>query len=165
MAFLSTLDIAGSALTAQQRRLATIAENVAHRETTRTDEGGPYRRKVTVFQEISRTPDLTSPFSNERSLPSNFRDRLSFLQMRHQQAGGGGVMVSDVLEDPSPLIPVYDPHHPDADENGYVMMPNVSSTMEMTDAMAASRSFSANLAVFEAIRMITSQALEIGRGR
>jgi flagellar basal-body rod protein FlgC len=162
MSFLSTLDIAGSALTAQQRRLATIAENVANRETTRTDDGGPYRRQLSVFREITRTPDNAVRFANEGGRPSGFRDRLSFLQARHQQVGGG-VMVAEIVEDPSPFIPVYDPNHPDANEDGYVMMPNVSSTMEMTDAMAASRSFAANVAVFEAIKMMTSQALELGR--
>jgi flagellar basal-body rod protein FlgC len=115
-----------------------------------------------VFREITRTPDNIPTFANDRSRPSSFRERLSFLQMRHQQVGGG-VMVAEILEDPSPLIPVYDPNHPDANDDGYVMMPNVSSTMEMTDAMAATRSFSANIAVFEAIKMMTSQALELGR--
>ena len=164
MAFLSTLDIAGSAMTAQKRRLDTITENITNRETTRTDSGDPYRRKLTVFREIQTTSTgisarWNSPFANRND---DFATRLRYLQSRHEQKNGG-VMVSEIIEDQSDFKAVYDPNHPDADENGYVMMPNVDTTMEMVDAMAATRSFSANVAVFEAIKMITNQALELGK--
>ena len=151
MAFLSSLDIAGSGLTANKKRLDTIAENITNRETLRTQEGGPYRRKLTVFQEIAG--------KETRS----FRNLLRGARERRENVQHGGVMVAEVIEDQSDFVPVYDPTHPDANEEGYVMMPNVDTTMEMVDAMAATRSYSANLAAFEAIKSIAGKALEIGR--
>jgi len=149
MAFLRSLDIAGSGITAQKRRMDVIAENIANRETTRTEGGGPYRRKLTVFREI---PQGGQSFSK-------------ILGGKLNRSGGpkGGVMVSQIIEDPSDFIPVYDPSHPDADEEGYVMMPNVDNTMEMIDAMAATRSYSANIAAFEAIKGMAQKALELGK--
>ena len=163
MAFLSSLDIAGSGMTAQKRRLDTIAENITNRETLRTEDGGPYRRKLTVFREIgkSRSPSFgrimqkyTDRFGVERT--ARFRSR---------NDGGtkGGVMVSEIIEDPKEFVPVYDPNHPDADEEGYVWMPNVDTSVEMVDAMAATRSYSANIAAFEAIKSMAKMALEIGK--
>lgn len=153
MAFLSSLDIPGSGLTAQKRRLDVITENIVNRETVRTDEGGPYRRKLSVFREI---PGQENSFSNAL--------RYSKAKLRSTQGGkAGGVLVSEIIEDESELIPVYDPNHPDADAEGYVMMPNVNTTVEMVDAMAASRSYSANVAAFEAVKSMAAQALQMGR--
>lgn len=149
MAFLSSFDIAGSGMTAQKKRLDIIAENITNRETLRTEEGGPYRRKLAVFQEIP----------NQES----FAGRLRRLRSGGDGYTKGGVMVSEVIEDQSDFIPVYDPNHPDADEEGYVMMPNVDTTMEMVDAMAATRSFSANVAAFEAMKAMAGEALNIGK--
>lgn len=151
MAFLSSLDIPASGLTAQKKRLDIITENIVHRETTRTENGGPYRRKLAVFREILGKPGSFSSFL-ERA--------------RFRRFGGneyGGVMVSEVIEDNAPFIPVYDPGHPDADDNGYVMMPNVDNTVEMIDAMSATRSYSANIAALEAVKAMAAKALEIGR--
>ncbi len=149
MAFLPSMNIAASGITAQKRRLDTITENIVNRETTRTEEGGPYRRKLSVFQEI----------------PSdNFDTHLKNARMAGRFTGRkGGVMVSEIVEDPSEFIPVYDPNHPDANEEGYVMMPNVDNTSEMVDAMAATRSYSANISAFEAVKQMALKALEIGR--
>lgn len=150
MAFLSSLSIAASGMTAQQQRLNIISENIVNRETLRTEDGGPYRRKLSVFREI---PAATS-----------FKRMMNGYQVGGGDGGTkGGVMVSEVIEDQSDFIPVYDPGHPDADEEGYVMMPNVDNTMEMVDAMAATRSFSSNLAVFEAMKTMVKQALDIGK--
>lgn len=151
MAFLSSLDIAASGLTAQKRRLDTITENIVNRETTRTEDGGPYRRKLTVFREID-----SGSFSGHLRYST-------LLRQRYRAAPDRGVMVSAVIEDESDFIPVYDPNHPDADEDGYVMMPNVNNTTEMIDAMAATRSYSANIAAFEAVKNMAAKALEIGR--
>ncbi|MCL2055940.1 MAG: flagellar basal body rod protein FlgC [Oscillospiraceae bacterium] len=153
MPFLSSFDIAGSGITAQKRRLDTITENIVHRETTRTADGGPYRRKLTVFREV----DSGRGFSNVLRL-ARFQYRRPEKPHRDQ-----GVMVSEIIEDQSDFIPVYDPSHPDADEEGYVWMPNVNNTIEMIDAMAASRSYSASIAAFDALKNVASRALEIGR--
>lgn len=150
MAFLSSLDIAGSGITAQKRRMDVIAENMVNRETTRTAAGGPYRRKLVVFREIQGE--------------ASFSSAMRFARLRRGDAGAkGGVMVQEIIEDQSDFIPVYDPSHPDAGEDGYVMMPNVNSTTEMIDAMAATRSYSANIAAFEAIKNMAQQALQIGK--
>ena len=150
MSFLSSLDIAGSGITAQKRRMDVIAENMVNRETTRTEAGGPYRRKLAVFREIKGD--------------SSFSSAMRFARLRRGDAGTkGGVMVREIIEDQSDFIPVYDPSHPDAGEDGYVMMPNVNSTTEMIDAMAATRSYSANIAAFEAIKNMAQQALQIGK--
>ncbi|MDR2931716.1 MAG: flagellar basal body rod protein FlgC [Oscillospiraceae bacterium] len=151
MAFLSSLDIAGSGMTAQKKRLDVITENITNRETTRTEDGGPYRRKLSVFTEIEKGGSFSGIFKNAR------------LNQARQSGTLGGVMVSEVIEDESDFIPVYDPNHPDAGEDGYVMMPNVNNTVEMIDAMSATRSYSANIAAFEAIKAMAAKALEIGR--
>jgi len=154
MNFLSSLNIAASGMTAQQRRLTTISENIVNRETTRTDDGGPYRRQLSVFREITGDQQFSRLLAHSRS--SRVQDRLAGAPL-------GGVMISEIIEDESELIPVYDPRHPDADEDGYLWMPNVNNTTEMIDAMAASRSYSSSLAAFEAMRNMAQQALELGR--
>lgn len=177
MAFLSSLDIAGSGMTAQKRRLDVIAENITNRDTTRTADGTPYRRKLSVFREITpnASGDRFAAIQQDQGRYSRYyqntrQDQSEFYRYIRQAAAlnnpgpKGGVMVSEVFEDTeTPLVPVYDPTHPDADADGYVMMPNVDTTVEMVDAMAATRSYSANIAAFEAIKSMAKQALEIGK--
>lgn len=149
MAFLSSLDISGSALTAERLRMDVISENMANASTTRTEAGGPYRRKMVVFQS-SETPQNT------------FRD---MMEKRMNGAGqvGGGVKVTQIVEDPSELTPVYDPTNPDANAQGYVMMPNVDPIKETLDMMSATRSYDANLTAFNALKQMAAKALEMGR--
>ena len=155
MSFLPSLNIAASGMTAQQRRLATITENIVNRETTRTEDGGPYRRQLSVFREITSDNRFSRLLQHSRSARAQqrFNNALPL----------GGVMISEIIECETDLIPVYDPRHPDADEQGYVWMPNVNNTTEMIDAMAATRSYSSALAAFEAMRSMAQQALELGR--
>lgn len=149
MAFLSSLDISGSALTAERLRMDVISENMANASTTRTEAGGPYRRKMVVFQS-AETPQNT------------FRD---MMEKRMNGAGqvGGGVKVTQIVEDPSELTPVYDPTNPDANAQGYVMMPNVDPIKETLDMMSATRSYDANLTAFNALKQMAAKALEMGR--
>lgn len=152
MSFLSSLDIAASGITAQKKRLDVITENITNKSTTRTENGGPYRRKLSVFKEISaKNEDFGTIFK-----------RLNVKNIS-PASSHGGVMVSEIIEDDSEFIPVFDPSHPDAGENGYVMMPNVDTTVEMVDAMAATRSYSANIAAYEAVKSMALKALEIGK--
>lgn len=144
MAFLSSLDIAGSALTAENYRMQLINQNLSNQNTTRTENGEPYRRKQAVFQ--------------ERSL--SFSEVLNGKMVAQTN---GGVRVSEVVESQADFVPVYDPAHPHADENGYVMMPNVNSTEELTDLMAATRAYEANLTALNIVKSIASKALEIGK--
>ena len=153
MAFLSSMNIVGSGLTAQQLRLDVVAENVTNVNTTRTEAGGPYRRKMVVFQ--------------AQAGRDTFRDAMARAAVGLVPNKGyettGGVRVTQIIEDDAPMKQVFDPTHPDADENGYVTMPNVEMVKEMTDAMAATQAYSANVTAFNALKMVISKGLEIGR--
>lgn len=145
MAFLSSMDISSSALTAQRLRMDVVAENVANIDTTRNAEGLPYRRRYVVFQEREQT---------------TFSDALN-----HSIAGraGSGVRVTGIREDPSELKLEYDPNHPDANEFGYVEKPNVELAREMVDYMSATRSYEANVTVLNGTKSMAMTALEIGK--
>lgn len=147
MSFLSSMNISASGLTAQRARLDIISENIANSETTRTEKGGAYRRKLPVFQSMEpRT-----------SFGSLFFDRMRPFSVN------SGVRVDEVIEDQRPLKLVYDPSHPDADERGYVQMPNVDVFREIIDSMAATRAYDANVTAFQATKLMAAKALEIGR--
>jgi len=153
MAFLNTMNIVGSGLTAQQLRLDIIAENVTNSNTTRTEAGGTYRRKVTVFQANTGDEDFRTAM----------RRAAVGLPVRRGEEMVGGVRVPEILEDPTDFKLVYDPAHPDADENGYVSLPNVNMVKEITDAMAATQAYSANVTVFNTVKTVVQSALEIGK--
>ena len=148
MSFLSSFDISASGLTAQRQRLDVAAENISNSETTRTASGGPYRRKMVVLQEIPSTS-------------TSFRSRFS--RLMNQSASKGGVKVTEVIEDQRDLNPVYNPDHPDANEEGYVMMPNVDLVKETVDGMSATRSYEANMTAFNAMKLMAQRALDIGK--
>jgi flagellar basal-body rod protein FlgC len=140
MGFLSSLNISASALTAQRMRMDVISENIANADTTRTENGGPYRRRVVELAEQ----------------PITFSAAL-------KQATGGGVVVSQIVEDQSDFEYEYDPTNPDADANGYVAKPNVDTAEEIIDMMSATRSYEANVTALNATKSIAMKALEIGR--
>jgi flagellar basal-body rod protein FlgC len=143
--FLSALDTSASGLTAQRLRMDVIANNLANVNSTRTAEGGPYRRQTVLFQ--ARSAGAAS-----------FRDILA-----GKLEGGGGVRVVGIAQDPSPFKQVYDPSHPDANAEGYVSMPNVDLVSEMVDMIAASRAYEANVTALNASKSMALKALEIGR--
>lgn len=147
MSFLSSMNISASGLTAQKQRLDIISENISNIETTRTEGGGPYKRKMVVFQPIEERP--------------NFRNILS--EKTRINNSKGGVQITQVVEDDREFKAVYNPKHPDADKDGYVLMPNVDLIKETVDAMSATRSYDANITAFNAIKMMATKALEIGR--
>jgi flagellar basal-body rod protein FlgC len=144
MSFLSALDISGSALTAQKLRMDIISQNLANANTTRTEGGGPYVRQTVV---------LTPADVSGASAAGNFSET----------GKAQGVAVSQVVEDTEGLKSVYDPTHPDADENGYVAMPNVDTVKEMIDMISATRSYEANITAFNAVKQMAAKALDIGR--
>lgn len=153
MAFLSTINIIGSGFTAQHLRLDVISENVTNINTTRTEEGGPYRRKVVVFQAMEGRETFRDVMARVQSgLVSNVG-----------QENTGGVRVVEIADDPSDFKMKYDPTDPDANEDGYVELPNVDLVKEITDAMAASQSYSANVTTFNVLKSVISSGLEIGR--
>lgn len=143
MSFLKSLDICGSGLTAQKLRMDTIAQNIANAQTTRTPDGGPYLKKQVVF----------SPMEEQGGFAGALR-RASRAQ---------GVEVSAIIEDANAIIPVYDPGHPDCDENGYVWMPDIDTVEEMVDMISATRSYEAGITAFNALKLMANRALEIGR--
>ncbi|UYZ34243.1 flagellar basal body rod protein FlgC [Clostridium beijerinckii] len=131
----TSMQISATGLSAERLRMDTITSNMANASTTRSANGkGPYVRKVAVFQEaLDANKDMA------------------------------GVKAVKIENDPSPLRKVYDPTHPDADNNGYVTMPNVNVLNEMADMMVATRSYEANVDTFNALKSMFSKALEIGR--
>ncbi len=149
MAFLSSMSVVGSGLTAQKQRLDVISENVVNMNTTRTENGGTYRRKMVVMEEQGR--------------PTAFQQALARAQGVENVGTPGGVRVTEIVEDPSDFKLVYDPTHPDANEDGYVEMPNVDLIKEMSDAMAASQAYSANVTAFNVLKQVASKGLEIGK--
>lgn len=149
MAFLSSMNVVGSGLTAQQLRLDVIAENVTNSTTTRTEGGGAYRRKMVVFQ--------------EQGQPTSFQAALARARGWVPEQREGGVQVTAIVEDPSDFRLVYDPTHPDANAEGYVEMPNVDMIKEMSDAMAASQAYSANVTAFNVLKEVIARGLEIGQ--
>jgi flagellar basal-body rod protein FlgC len=150
MSFWNTLRISSSALYAQRLRLDVISNNVANAETTRTTAGGPYQRQDVVFTTQNNLPFIHNLLMANRNLdndPANLQ----------------GVKVSEIITDDTEGPKVYDPTHPDADEEGYVTYPNVNLVVEMTNMLSATRSYEANLSVVDAARTMAQRALEIGK--
>ncbi len=155
MAFVSAIDVIGSGFTAQQQRLDIISENIVNMNTTRLENGeGPYRRKIVVFQ------------ANDSG--ARFQDVLNRTRRTNRSRWAaediqGGVRVVEIAEDPSDFKLKYDPDDPDANEDGYVEMPNVDLVKEITDGMAASQAFSANVSAFNLLKSLLSKGMEIGK--
>jgi flagellar basal-body rod protein FlgC len=144
MNFLDSLAISSSGLSAQRLRMNLISSNMANANTTRTQNGEPYKRKDVVF---------------ESSQTDSFKSALD-----EQLAGQGhGVKVARIIEDDKPFVQKYDPGHPDADENGYIRLPNVNIVEEMVNMISASRSFEANATAVRATKDMAGMALDIGR--
>jgi len=129
--------VSASALEAQRVRMNTIASNMANAQTTKTEKGGPYMRKDVVFETVKIKDDPDSILE--------------------------GVRVVQVVEDKRPPILVYNPSHPDADENGYVAMPNINVIEEMVNMMMALRAYEANVKAFNISKSMYQKALELGR--
>jgi len=143
MDIFNTLQISSSALKANTIRLNTISSNLANIETTSTPEGGPYKKKSVYFE----------------SQPLNFKK-----QLKNQMANTvQGVKVTKILEDTSQPRKIYNPTHPDASEDGYVEMPNISVLEEMVDMMSATRAYQANVTSIKSAKRMAMKALEIGR--
>ncbi|MGD9233128.1 MAG: flagellar basal body rod protein FlgC, partial [Desulfobacterales bacterium] len=128
-------------LYAQRKRMDIIASNLANIETTHTEKGGPYRRKMVVMGTKEIDQDFDEMFNSSVK----------------------GVQIEDVVEDQTPFKKVYNPSHPDADSDGYLYKPNVDLIVETTNMLMARRAFEANIAAIKATRQMVIKALEIGR--
>lgn len=145
MDFFSAMRVSASGLAAQEQRLNTISSNIANSETTRTPEGGPYKRKDPVFAAQTDRESFGEILQNKMD--------------EHVQ----GVQVVDIHEDTRAPRMVYKPNHPDADAEGYVAMPNVNPVEEMANMISAQRSFEANVTAMGAAKAMAQKALELGR--
>ncbi len=145
MNFIDALHISASGLTSQRLRMNVISSNIANSHTTRTPEGGPYKRKDVVF--------------------SSHPVRNSFQDMMNSQTSDklSEVRVVDIIDDPGPPVLKYDPQHPDADAKGFVRLPNINMIKEMVNMMSATRSYEANVTAVKATKNMAQKALEIGK--
>ena len=144
--FFSTFNISAAGLSAEKRRLAITAENIANANTTRTADGTPYRRKTTIFQ--------TVPIEDD-SFESHFKNS--------QEDMIYGVKVSGIVPVSGDLKKIFDPSHPDADQTGFVYLPNVNLVEEMVHMLNANRSYEANASAIRAAKEMALKALDIGR--
>lgn len=150
MSIFNALNISASGLSAQRLRMDLISQNIANVSTTRDDNGNPYRRQTLVVAEKS------DKFSNLLTQASSLRS--------NSELNGSGVKVTGIVEDHvTPMKEVYDPSHPDADENGYVTYPNVNTVTEMTNLIDATRSYEANVTAFNATKNMLLKGLEVGK--
>ncbi|PIQ97926.1 MAG: flagellar basal body rod protein FlgC [Nitrospinae bacterium CG11_big_fil_rev_8_21_14_0_20_56_8] len=145
MDFLTSMKISSSGLATQRKRMETISSNLANIETTRTAEGGPYRRKDVVVTAMPLGDEFAETLKNE------------FGETVHQS------LVTDIVEDQSEPKMVYDPNHPDANESGYVAMPNINLMTEMVDMVTTQRSFEANVTAINASKAMAQRAIDLGR--
>lgn len=146
MSMFASFDINASGLTAQRYRMDVISENVANANTTRTSDGTPYRRKVVTFAQKGDNTQFSKVLNKA---------------MDHGYSGQGVKVVGVFEDNETDERLVYDPSHPDADENGYVTYPNVNIVSEMTDLIDASRAYEANATAFSASKNIVQQGLQL----
>lgn len=146
MSVINGMNISASGMSAQRLRMDIISSNIANVNTTRDENGNVFRRKTLVFSE-----------KNSDSFDSVLRSKTD-------TSGVGGVKVTSIIEDTeTPLNLVYDPSHPDANEEGYVAYPNINTVTEMTNLISASRSYEANVTAFNATKNMALKGLEVGK--
>jgi len=143
MDFFSAMEIVSSGLTAERVRLNVTASNLANANTTRTEEGGPYQRRDPMFK------------ATNVAAKSGFQDQLDGVLK--------GVEITEIVKDESPPRLVFDPKHPDADEEGYVSLPNVNMVEEMVNMVMASRAYEAGVTAMKSVKDMANKALQIGR--
>ncbi|HLX45785.1 MAG TPA: flagellar basal body rod protein FlgC [Bryobacteraceae bacterium] len=145
MSLLSALSVSASGMSAQRARTELLVENLANSDTTRTPEGGPYRRKDAVFTSDPQATQFSSMFENEMN------------------SGAVGVRVADVITDTREPEKRYMPGHPDADKDGYVAVPRMNPAEDMVDLLGASRSYQANVSAISAVKDMIQKSLELFR--
>jgi flagellar basal-body rod protein FlgC len=146
MKFFDSLNVSATGLTAERLRMDIISKNVANSNTTRTSAGTPYRRQIPIFRELEN---------------KSFSD--VFDAAVGKSNSGGGVEVVAIKEDLSPFKREYNPEHPDANEEGYVLLPNIDVVTEMINLISASRAYEANVTVMNGTKSMALKALSIGR--
>ena len=160
---MSSFDISGYGLSAQRFRINVISSNIANANTTRTDEGGPYRRKEVIFKSIDFDKQLNKELETNYLKYSNPLDESNSSDIIANPALTT-VKVAKIVRDDSKPILKYEPNNPDADKNGYVAYPNINPVIEMADLVEATRSYQANVAAFQSAKTMTSSAISILKG-
>lgn len=147
MDFFNAMDISTTGIIAQRYRMNVVAENLANMESTRTENGGPYRRKQVVMSAVDGN--------------NSFLDILMGAQSPTPKLSGA--RITEVVDDPTPFKNVHRPGHPDADANGYVKMPNVNAIIEMGDILMATRAYEANITAFSTAKSMIAKVMELGK--
>lgn len=146
MGFFNSFNVSATGLTAERLRMDIISKNIANTNTTRTSAGTPYRRQIPIFKELES---------------SSFKD--VFAQAMGDKSAGSGVEVVAIKEDMSDFKREFNPSHPDSDEDGYVLLPNVEVVTEMINLISSSRAYEANVTVINGTKSMAMKALSIGR--
>ncbi|EAM0098864.1 flagellar basal body rod protein FlgC [Campylobacter jejuni] len=164
MAYLSDFDISGYGLSAQRFRMNVISSNIANANTTRTAEGGPYRRREVIFKATDFDKLLNERINKDNNFlkyenplndPSSPEEAKPAIQ---------SVVVDKVVRDDKDFRMKYDPSHPDANAEGYVAYPNVNPVIEMADLIEATRAYQANVSAFTSVKTIAQSAIDLLRG-
>lgn len=164
MGFLNSFDISGYGLSAQRVRVNTISSNIANAQTTRTDEGGPYRRRSVIFKAIDFDKQLNDKIAKGNNL-------LEYSDPLQEQEFGKkavppvmSVIINKIVRDDNEPKMKYEPSHPDANAKGYVAYPNINPVVEMADLIEATRAYQANVASFQTSKNMANGAIDILRG-
>jgi flagellar basal-body rod protein FlgC len=159
----SILDLGASGMTAQRKQLDAVAQNIANSETTRTPEGTPYKRRQIVFSEDPKKATFVDMF--KKAMKGLTRTNVKHIQNEPFSSGRDGkipfVEGEEVVVEPDSFKVVYDPSHPDADENGNVLMPDINIVSEMVDMLSPSRAYEANVSVVRSAKQMAMDAMEI----
>ncbi len=164
MSFLRSFDISGYGLSAQRYRINIISSNIANANTTRTAEGGPYRRREVVFREISFDDRLNQALARETNQMENENYIDDPTAKLFPNPILSTVVVDKIVRDDKPFRLRFDPSNPDADENGYVSLPNINPVIEMSDLIEATRAYQANVAAFQTTKGIVQSAIDMMKG-
>ncbi|MBF7043208.1 flagellar basal body rod protein FlgC [Campylobacter volucris] len=164
MAYLSDFDISGYGLSAQRFRMNVISSNIANANTTRTAEGGPYRRREVIF----KATDFNEILNKQIEKNNNFLEYENPLNdpdaQKYAKPPIMSVVVDKVVRDDKDFRMKFDPSHPDANEQGYVAFPNINPVIEMADLIEATRAYQANVSAFTSTKTIAQSAIDLLRG-
>jgi flagellar basal-body rod protein FlgC len=160
MSFMNSFDINGYGLSAQRVRVNTISANIANAQTTRTEEGGPYRRREVVFKAVDFQQMLNKTIASETS-GLGYSDPLKEGDFgKTANPAIMSVVVDKIVRDDKGPMMKYEPNHPDADANGYVAYPNINPVVEMADLVEATRAYQANVAAYESVKGMANSIIQ-----
>ena len=159
--FLNSFDISGYGLSAQRVRVNTISSNIANAQTTRTEEGGPYRRREVVFKAVDFNEQFNKAL-NGMTQSAKYEDPLDEGDFgKKVNPAIMSVLVDKIVRDDKEFNMKYEPNHPDADANGYVAYPNINPVVEMADLVEATRSYQANVAAFQSAKEMANSSISL----